>query len=230
MESPSELSQTRITVREAAGPFPATGPIVDRTCSDTPGARAWNPPNGRTVPPPAAGIGAAYQWRGRQQSYGALCSTVAAWDRHRRHDRTWRSGSVPIALSWARSIMRGLLMAHNTSGGFTDIELAAIKERAAELRAEKGGKKAAAALEDLLKSIQAMPDDQRVIAERVNVIVTEVAPELRPKTWYGQPAWTNAEGKVVVFFHSAAKHGTRYNSLGFEESSHLDDGVMWPTS
>lgn len=121
-------------------------------------------------------------------------------------------------------------MAEDASGGFTDVELAAIKERAAELRAEKGGKKAAAALEDLLKSIQAMPTDQRVIAERIHVIVTEVAPDLRPKTWYGQPAWTNAEGKVVVFFHSADKYGTRYNTLGFEEASQLDDGVMWPTS
>jgi uncharacterized protein YdhG (YjbR/CyaY superfamily) len=123
-----------------------------------------------------------------------------------------------------------MLMAPNGSGGFSEVERAAMKERAAELRAEKGGRKAATALEDLLKSIQAMPDDQRVIAERVHVIVTEVAPDLLPKTWYGQPAWTNADGKVVVFFHSAAKYGTRYNSLGFEEAAHLDDGVMWPTS
>jgi uncharacterized protein YdhG (YjbR/CyaY superfamily) len=121
-------------------------------------------------------------------------------------------------------------MAEDAAGGFTEFELAAIKERAAELRAEKGGKKAAAALEDLLNSIQAMPTDQRVIAERIHVIVSEVAPDLRPKTWYGQPAWTNSEGKVVVFFHSADKYGTRYNTLGFEEASHLDDGVMWPTS
>lgn len=121
-------------------------------------------------------------------------------------------------------------MAQDASGGFTDVELAAIKERAAELRTEKGGKKAAAALDDLLASIRAMPDDQRVIAERIHVIVSEVAPGLRPKTWYGQPAWTNAEGKVVVFFHSAAKYGTRYNSLGFDEAAQLDDGVMWPTS
>ena len=121
-------------------------------------------------------------------------------------------------------------MTKNGTGGFSDVERAAMKERAAELRAEKGGKKAAAALDDLLKSIAAMPDDQRVIAERIHLIVTEVAPDLRPKTWYGQPAWTNADGKVVVFFHSAAKYGTRYNTLGFEEASHLDQGVMWPTS
>ncbi|QDB78742.1 DUF1801 domain-containing protein [Georgenia wutianyii] len=121
-------------------------------------------------------------------------------------------------------------MAHEESGGFTEVELAAIRERAAELRAEKGGKKAAAGLEDLLKSIRAMPEDQRAVAERVHVIVSEAAPGLRPKTWYGQPAWTDADGKVVVFFHSSAKYGTRYNSLGFEEAARLDDGVMWPTS
>lgn len=149
---------------------------------------------------------------------------------HRRHRSAVekRAGAHVVIVGSINT--RGLLMAHNASGGFTDIELTAIKERAAELRAEKGGKKAAAALEDLLKSIQAMPDDQRIIAERVHVIVSEVAPGLRPKTWYGQPAWTNADGKVVVFFHSAAKYGTRYNSLGFEEASDLDDGVMWPTS
>ena len=116
------------------------------------------------------------------------------------------------------------------SGGFSEVERAAIKERAAELRAEKGGKKAAAALEDLLKSIAAMPDDQRIIAERVHAIVSEAAPALLPKTWYGQPAWTNADGKVVVFFHSAAKYGTRYNTLGFDEAAQLDEGVMWATS
>ena len=121
-------------------------------------------------------------------------------------------------------------MAQNGSGGFSEVERAAMKERAAELRAEKGGKKAAAALDDLLKSIAAMPDEQRVIAERVHLLITEVAPGLQPKTWYGQPAWANAQGKVVVFFHSAAKYGTRYNTLGFDEAAHLDEGIMWPTS
>jgi uncharacterized protein YdhG (YjbR/CyaY superfamily) len=121
-------------------------------------------------------------------------------------------------------------MARDGAGGFSEIERAAMKERAAELRAEKGGKKAAAALDDLLESIAAMPEEQRVIAERIHLIVTEVAPGLQAKTWYGQPAWADAKGKVVVFFHSAAKYGTRYNSLGFEEAANLDDGVMWPTS
>ncbi|WP_243226091.1 DUF1801 domain-containing protein [Microbacterium sp. CIAB417] len=121
-------------------------------------------------------------------------------------------------------------MADNGTGGFSDAERAAIKERAAELRAEKGGKKAAAGLEDLLTSIAAMPDDQRVIAERIHAIVTRVAPALTAKTWYGQPAWVNADGKVVVFFHSAQKYGTAYNTLGSEAGAKLEDGVMWPSS
>lgn len=121
-------------------------------------------------------------------------------------------------------------MSGQAGGGFSDVERTAIKERAAELRAEKGGKKAATALEDMMKSIDDMPEDQRAVAARVAVIVAEVAPHLRGRTWYGQPAWANAAGKVVVFFHSAAKYGTRYNTLGFEEAAALDDGVMWPTS
>ncbi len=121
-------------------------------------------------------------------------------------------------------------MTETGTGGFTDVERAAMKERAAELRAEKGGKKAAAALEDLLEKIAEMPDDQRVIAERIHAIVTEVAPQLAPKTWYGQPAWANADGKVVVFFQAAAKFGTRYSTLGFQEEANLDEGTMWPTS
>ncbi|UZX02192.1 hypothetical protein F8G81_05845 [Arthrobacter sp. CDRTa11] len=116
------------------------------------------------------------------------------------------------------------------SGGFTEVERAAMKERAAELRAEKGGKKAAAALEDLLEKIAEMPDDQRVIAERIHAIVAEAAPALIPKTWYGQPAWANSEGKVVLFFQAAAKFGTRYSTLGVQEAAALDDGNMWPTS
>ena len=121
-------------------------------------------------------------------------------------------------------------MAEKGTGGFTAEERDAMKERAAELRAEKGGKKAADALEDLLKKIAEMPDDQRVMAERIHAIVTEVAPQLAPKTWYGQPAWADADGKPVVFFQAAAKFGTRYSTLGFQEEAKLDDGAMWPTS
>jgi uncharacterized protein YdhG (YjbR/CyaY superfamily) len=75
-----------------------------------------------------------------------------------------------------------------------------------------------------------MAPDDRALAERVHVTVTAVAPDLSPKTWYGMPAYANADGKVVVFFKDAGKFKYRYSTLGFEEAAHLDDGDLWPVS
>ncbi|MFN8193465.1 MAG: hypothetical protein U0R80_04185 [Nocardioidaceae bacterium] len=118
-----------------------------------------------------------------------------------------------------------------TSDGFSAAERAAMKERAAELRAEgrKGAKKADG-LQAVLDAIAKMEPADRVLAERVHVVVSTVAPGLSPKTWYGMPAWANEDGKVVVFFKDAGKFDSRYATLGFEESAHLDDGDMWVTS
>lgn len=120
-------------------------------------------------------------------------------------------------------------MTTKKTSGFTDAERAAMKERAEELRAEKGGKKKADGLKDLLKKIEEMPDDDRVLAERIHAIVTEVAPDLEAKTWYGQPAWAK-DGKVVCFFQGAAKFETRYATFGFNDVEELESGSMWPTS
>jgi len=115
--------------------------------------------------------------------------------------------------------------------GFSADERAAIKQRAAELRAEgKKGAKRADALQAALDSIAAMAPDDRALAERVHAAVTSTAPELSPKTWYGMPAYANEDGKVVVFFKDADKFKSRYATLGFEEAASLDDGPMWPTS
>ncbi|MGY6499052.1 MAG: iron chaperone [Microcella sp.] len=123
-------------------------------------------------------------------------------------------------------------MAEKTEG-FSDAERAAMKARTDELRAEgrktKGATKAAADLEKLLEAIAAMPDDERVIAERIHLIVSEVAPKLQGKTWYGMPAWA-LDGKVVCFFQAAGKFESRYNTFGFQDPATLDDGSMWPTS
>lgn len=120
-----------------------------------------------------------------------------------------------------------------TTEGFSDAERAAMKTRAEELRAEgrttKGATKAAADLEKLLEAIAAMPDDERVIAERIHLIVSETAPQLQGKTWYGMPAWA-LDGKVVCFFQAAGKFESRYNTFGFQDPATLDDGAMWPTS
>src|SRR5262245_6453151 len=118
-----------------------------------------------------------------------------------------------------------------TSDGFTAEERAAMKERAAELRAEgKKGAKKAEGLQTVLDKIAEMAPDDRVLAERVHATVTANAPELSPRTWYGMPAYTNADGKVVVFFQDAGKFSYRYSTLGFQDAANLDDGDLWPVS
>ena len=121
--------------------------------------------------------------------------------------------------------------AKTESGGFSAEERAAMKERAAELRAEgKKGAKKADGLQAVLDSIAQMAPEDRALAERVHVTVTAAAPELSPKTWYGMPAYSDADGKVVVFFQNAGKFSYRYSTLGFQDAANLDDGDMWPVS
>ena len=110
-----------------------------------------------------------------------------------------------------------------TTGGFTDDERDAMKERAKEVRGKKDNGEA-----DLLGKIAEMEDADRVMAERLHVLVSEAAPELTPKTWYGMPAYAK-DGKVVLFFKPAAKFKARYATLGFSDSASLDEGSMWPT-
>jgi uncharacterized protein YdhG (YjbR/CyaY superfamily) len=120
-----------------------------------------------------------------------------------------------------------------TQESFTEDERAAMKERAAELKAAgkrgTGAKKAEADLQDCLDKIAEMPDADRVIAEKLHEIVTTRTPELLPKTWYGMPAYAR-DGKAVVFFKPAAKFKVRYAEVGFNEPAQLDDGDMWPTA
>lgn len=115
--------------------------------------------------------------------------------------------------------------------GFTPEERAAMKERAAELRAEgRGGAKKADGLKAVLDRIAQMAPEDRLLAERVHVAVTATAPQLLPKTWYGMPAYADASGKAVVFFQDAGKFGARYSTIGFQDNAALDDGDMWPVS
>ena len=117
------------------------------------------------------------------------------------------------------------------SKGFTADERAAMKERAAELRAEgKKGAKQADGLQAVLDGIAKMAPKDRALAERVHVTVTATAPELSPKTWYGMPAYANADGKVVLFFQDSGKFNYRYSTLGFQDAANLDDGDLWPVA
>jgi uncharacterized protein YdhG (YjbR/CyaY superfamily) len=121
--------------------------------------------------------------------------------------------------------------AKTESEGFSAQERAAMKKRAAELRAEgKKGAKQADGLQAALDSIAEMAPEDRALAERVHVTVTATAPELSPKTWYGMPAYANSDGKIVVFFQNAGKFNYRYSTLGFQDTANLDDGDVWPVT
>jgi len=106
-----------------------------------------------------------------------------------------------------------------------------MKERAAEVRkaSKRGVDKKAAAAQDCLDKIAAMPEPDRVLSERLHAIVTENAPGLEVKTWYGMPAYAR-DGKVLCFFQPASKFDARYSTFGFNDLANLDDGNVWPTS
>lgn len=114
--------------------------------------------------------------------------------------------------------------------GFTAAERAAMRARAEELRSSgRGGAKKADEAQACLDAIAALPDGDRSLAERIHALVGEEAPVLRPKTWYGMPAYVDENGKAVCFFKAASKFGVRYSTLGFNDAAHLDEGTLWPT-
>ena len=116
--------------------------------------------------------------------------------------------------------------------GWSDEEVAAMQQRAEELKSTKGLKgaaKLAREYQSCIDAITALDGSDRAIAERVHEIVTEEAPHLTPKTFYGFPAYA-LDGKVLVFYQPASKFDTRYGTVSFDEPAQLDDGPMWPIS
>jgi uncharacterized protein YdhG (YjbR/CyaY superfamily) len=113
-----------------------------------------------------------------------------------------------------------------SSKGFTAEERAAMKERAKELKAEEAkadGEKI------LLAKVAEMKGTDKAMATRLHAIITDAAPALAPKTWYGMPAYAK-DGKIVCFFQSAEKFDARYATFGFSDEANIDQGAMWPTS
>ena len=109
--------------------------------------------------------------------------------------------------------------------GLTAEERAAMKETILERRA--AGKGDGESM--LLAKIAEMKEPDRGMANAIHQIVKANAPELKPQTWYGMPAYAK-EGKVVCFFQAAQKFKARYATFGFSDSANLDAGEMWPTS
>lgn len=120
----------------------------------------------------------------------------------------------------------------DNKGEFSAEEMSAMKQRAEELRSTKGLKGAAKLskeLEACAQTIHALEGIDGEIARTVHRIVSEEAPQLNPKTFYGFPAYA-ADGKVVIFVQPKSKFDTRYPTVNFDETATLDDGDMWATS
>ena len=62
-----------------------------------------------------------------------------------------------------------------------------MRQRAEELRREKGGNKKAKNLEALQELIGEMPADDQALAAAVHTIVAQEAPHLNARTWYESP-------------------------------------------
>ena len=120
----------------------------------------------------------------------------------------------------------------DTKSGFSAEERTAMKQRADELRATKGLKgaaKLARELEACVSAIDKLSGTDQAVAKALHTIVTQEAPHLNPKTFYGFPAYAH-DGKVVVFYQPASKFKTRYGTVSFDDVATLDDGEMWPVS
>jgi len=117
--------------------------------------------------------------------------------------------------------------------GFTADEIAAMRDRARELKgtARQAASRAAKAADDeneVLAKIAEMQEPDRDIAQRIHAIVKSIAPDIAPKTWYGMPAYYQ-DGNMICFFKSRYKFKVRYATLGFGDKAHLDEGSMWPS-
>ncbi len=101
-----------------------------------------------------------------------------------------------------------------------------MRAAAAEAKAAKVGADLEATC---LAAIAEMSGSDKELAETLHELVKRHT-SLGAKTWYGMPAYTNSDGKVVVFFQSAAKFKVRYATIGFQEAANLDEGNLWPNA
>ena len=87
--------------------------------------------------------------------------------------------------------------------GFTDVERAAMRERARELKAEaRRGPRKADGESAVLATIAAMPSPDRGIAERLHAIVRASAPALSPNNAANPAAAMGGPATGVPVIHS----------------------------
>jgi len=110
------------------------------------------------------------------------------------------------------------------------MKAAVAEKKATRSRAKKSPEELRAAGEaDIAAAIDKLAGDDRALAQGLHALVSEAAPHLMPRTYYGMPAW-GKDGKVLCFFQPASKFKTRYGTFGFAQPAQLDDGVLWPVA
>jgi uncharacterized protein YdhG (YjbR/CyaY superfamily) len=115
---------------------------------------------------------------------------------------------------------------------FTEEERAAVQATARERKSQarlSPQEERAAGEQEVRAKIAEMPTPDREMGERIHALVTETAPVLVPRTYYGMPAYAK-DGKVICFFKPASKFKVRYATFEFQPDASLDDGEMWPVS
>ena len=118
------------------------------------------------------------------------------------------------------------------SDGFSAEERAAMKERAAELRAEgkKGAKKA--------DGLQAVLDSDRgdgaggpcARRARARDGDRDTPPSCRRRPGTACPPTRTRTARSSSSSRTRASSSYRYSTLGFQDAANLDDGDMWPVS
>jgi hypothetical protein len=104
------------------------------------------------------------------------------------------------------------------------------KFTAEEKAAMKAAMKDAEGEQAVKDALAKMTSADRALGKKIHALVRKAAPGLTPRTWYGMPAYSNADGKVVIFFRDAGKFKERYAMLGFQDAANLDSGAMWPVA
>lgn len=109
---------------------------------------------------------------------------------------------------------------------FSAEEKAAMRAAVAEKKAAQAGADDAAACDT---AIAKMTGTDKSLAQSFHQLVKENT-SLAAKTWYGMPAYADADGKTVVAFKPGSKFKIRYASIEFQQAANLDDGNVWPIS
>jgi len=111
--------------------------------------------------------------------------------------------------------------------GFSAEEKAAARETVRERQVDWGKLSSEESERIVVEKIAEFPEPDRSLATRFHRIVRASAPHLKPRLWYGMPAYSK-EGQVVCYFQNASKFKVRYATIGFSDEAKLDDGKIWP--